>query len=82
MKKSWYEKYGHEEQGIGFVVLEDLLQIGYSRHLNENYVYTFGYLRTGNNIFKKIINLVLIWFIFDIKRAACPYSSIGRATDL
>ena len=52
--KSWYEKYGHKEQGIVFMVLEETYQIGYTRNLNENWVYFFGYAHVGNNIIKKI----------------------------
>jgi len=53
--KSWYEKYGHKEQGIVFMVLEETYQIGYTRNLNENWVYFFGYAHVGNNIIKKVI---------------------------
>jgi hypothetical protein len=55
MKKSWYEKYGHKEHGIGFMVFEDFLQIGYARHLNENWLYSIAYSHIGNNLINKII---------------------------
>ena len=55
MKKSWVEKYGYDEQGIIFTVLEETYLIGYTRILNENWLYYFGYAHVGNNILKKVI---------------------------
>ena len=55
MKKSWVEKYGYDEQGIIFTVLEETYLIGYTRILNENWLYYFGYAHVGNNILKRVI---------------------------
>ena len=37
------------------MALEDTYQIGYTRHLNENWVFLFGYAHIGNNLLKKAI---------------------------
>ena len=55
MKNSWQEKYGYDEQGIIFTVLEETYLIGYTRILNENWLYYFGYAHVGNNILKRVI---------------------------
>ncbi len=53
--RSWYEKYGYDGQGIGFVVFEDVFQIAYTRDLNENWLIIFGYAHIGNNLIQKVI---------------------------
>jgi len=54
--KSYYEKYDYGTHGITLLVLEDTYQIGYSRILNENWMYIFGYAHIGNNVLKKVIS--------------------------
>ena len=57
-KQSRSGKYGWGKgQGIGFMAFEDLLQIGYSRALNENWYYLMSYANIQDKLFKKLINV-------------------------